>query len=133
MGYSAQVQQSPNQQNSTSQNSGKGGSIGRFYEQAQQNATNNQQPLAQPYPPNQAEPQSFLPDQPLPTGMSPMNAHGINSGAPRQAMGKGGNYSMSATSGQPQAGAPNQYSNTVGMRDNMQQQRPQMGGGKGKA
>ena len=50
-----------------------------------------------------------------------------------QPQGKGGNYSMSATSGQPQAGVPNQYANTVGMGDNMQQQLPKAGNGKGKA
>jgi hypothetical protein len=48
-----------------------------------------------------------------------------------QPQGKGGNYSMSATSGQPQMGAPNQYPNTVGMGDNMQQQ-PNQAQAKGK-
>jgi hypothetical protein len=50
---------------------------------------------------------------------------------PSQPMGKGG-YTNSATSGQPRMGAPNQYPNTVGQWDNTQQQRPMMGGGKGK-
>lgn len=48
-----------------------------------------------------------------------------------QPQGKGGNYSMSATSGQPQAGVPNQYANTVGMKDNMQIQ-PNQAQAKGK-
>jgi hypothetical protein len=38
---------------------------------------------------------------------------------------------MSATSGQPQAGVPNQYANTVGMKDNMQIQ-PNQAQAKGK-
>ena len=48
-------------------------------------------------------------------------------------MGKGGVQTNSATSGQPRAGMPNQYSNTVGQWDNarIQPQQPQ-GGGKGK-
>ena len=52
-------------------------------------------------------------------------------GAPPQPMGKGGNYQTSATSGQPRAGMPNNYSNTVGQSDNTQIQQPH-GGGKGK-
>ena len=52
-------------------------------------------------------------------------------GGPPQPMGKGGNYQTSATSGQPRAGMPNNYSNTVGQSDNTQIQQPQ-GGGKGK-
>ena len=47
-------------------------------------------------------------------------------------MGKGGAQTNSATSGQPRAGMPNQYSNTVGQWDNAQIQQPQSGGGKGK-
>jgi hypothetical protein len=38
---------------------------------------------------------------------------------------------MSATSGQPQMGAPNQYPNTIGMKDNMQIQ-PNQAQAKGK-
>ncbi|UOF77706.1 hypothetical protein [Caudoviricetes sp.] len=54
-------------------------------------------------------------------------------GSPPQPIGKGGNYQTSATSGQPRAGMPNQYSNTVGQWDNTQQQSQQpQGGGKGK-
>ena len=49
-----------------------------------------------------------------------------------QPMGKGGVQTNSATSGQPRMGMQNQYSNTVGQWDNTQQQRPMMGGGKGK-
>jgi hypothetical protein len=51
-----------------------------------------------------------------------------------QPMGKGGVQTNSATSGQPRAGMPNQYSNTVGQWDNaqIQPQQPQYGGkGKG--
>ena len=49
-------------------------------------------------------------------------------------MGKGGVQTNSATSGQPRAGMPNQYSNTVGQWDNaqIQPQQPQRSGkGKG--
>jgi len=48
-----------------------------------------------------------------------------------QPQGKSGNYSMAATSGQPQMGAPNQYPNTIGMKDNMQIQ-PNQAQAKGK-
>lgn len=45
----------------------------------------------------------------------------------------GESYTNSATSGQPQMGAPNQYSNTVGMGDNEDQSQGQMQGiGQGK-
>jgi hypothetical protein len=89
MGYSAQVQQSPNQ------NSGKAGSQQQMTDATRQ-AVGNVTDAVQP-------------------------------------QGKGGNYSMSATSGQPQMGAPNQYPNTIGIGDNTQQQQlPKMGGGKGK-
>ena len=112
MGYSAQVQQSPNQQ--YNQAAGKNGVVGQVVQQVTDNA-----------------PQA--PVQQNPVGITQDQQSGINSGAPHQSMGKGGNYSMSATSGQPQMGAPNQYPNTIGMRDNTQQQSPQMGFGKGKA
>ena len=49
-----------------------------------------------------------------------------------QPMGKGGVQTNSATSGQPRAGMPNQYSNTVGQWDNAQIQPQQSHGGKGK-
>jgi hypothetical protein len=87
MGYSAQVQQSPNQ------NSGKAGSQQQITDATKQ-AVGNVTDAVQP-------------------------------------QGKGGNYSMSATSGQPQIGAPNQYPNTVGMKDNMQIQ-PNQAQAKGK-
>jgi hypothetical protein len=87
MGYSAQVQQSPNQ------NSGKAGSQQQMTDATKQ-AVGNVTDAVQP-------------------------------------QGKGGNYSMSATSGQPQAGVPNQYANTVGMKDNMQIQ-PNQAQAKGK-
>jgi hypothetical protein len=51
---------------------------------------------------------------------------------PPQPMGKGGVQTNSATSGQPQMGAPNQYSNTVGQWDNTQIQPVQQQHGKGK-
>jgi hypothetical protein len=112
MGYTAQVQQSPNQQNFPTQSSGKGGPIGQFYEQMQNNA-----PRA--------------PDQQNPVGITQDQQSGINSGAPRQAMGKGGAVTNSATSGQPRVGQPNLYPNTVGMGDNTQQQ-PNQAQAKGK-
>jgi hypothetical protein len=43
-----------------------------------------------------------------------------------------GAVTNSATSGQPQVGVQNQYSNTVGQWDNTQQQQPPMMGGKSK-
>ena len=50
-----------------------------------------------------------------------------------QPMDPGGNYQISATSGQPRIGQPNQYPNTVGQWDNTQQQpqMPMQGKGKG--
>lgn len=109
-GFSAQVQQPQTSQ--PSQSVGKGGPIGM---------PSTQQPL--PKPDQTAD---AIPDLT------------VNSGAPNQAasprpMGKGGNYQTSATSGQPRAGMPNNYSNTVGQWDNTQQQSQQpQGGGKGK-
>ena len=87
MGYSAQVQQSPNQ------NSGKAGSQQQMTDATRQ-AVGNVTDAVQP-------------------------------------QGKGGNYSMSATSGQPQMGAPNQYPNTIGIGDNTQIQ-PNKAQAKGK-
>jgi hypothetical protein len=110
MGYSAQVQESPNQQ--SVQSSGKSGPIGQLVQQ-----TVDRAPRA--------------PDQQNPIGITQDQQNGIDSGAPRQAMGKGGNYSMSATSGQPRVGQPNLYPNTVGMGDNRQQQ-PNQAQAKGK-
>ena len=87
MGYSAQVQQSPNE------GSGKAGSQQQITDATKQ-AVGDVTDAIQP-------------------------------------QGKGGNYSMSATSGQPQMGAPNQYPNTVGMGDNTQIQ-PNKAQAKGK-
>jgi len=87
MGYSAQVQQSPNE------GSGKAGSQQQITDATKQ-AVGDVTDAIQP-------------------------------------QGKGGNYSMSATSGQPQMGAPNQYPNTIGMKDNMQIQ-PNQAQAKGK-
>ena len=112
MGYTAQVQQSPNQQNFPTQTSGKGGPVGQLMQQMDR------------------APRS--PDQPQPVGMSQQDQGGYDSGAPHQAMGKGGSVTNSATSGQPRIGQPNAYPNTVGMGDNTQQQQPQFSGGKGK-
>jgi len=50
-------------------------------------------------------------------------------------MGKGASgqrYTYSPTSGQPAAGSPNQYANTVGQWDNAQISQPNRGFGKGK-
>lgn len=52
--------------------------------------------------------------------------------SPNYSSGKGGNVTYSATSGQPKAGNPNQYSNTVGQWDNSGNQSNRYGGGKGK-
>ena len=126
MGYSAQVQQSP------SDTSGKAGTqqqITDVTRQAVSNVTDAVQPQGKGGSVGQPAP-SYMPP-PQQVGISQANM-GINSGAPHQSRGKGGNYSMSATSGQPQMGAPNQYPNTIGIGDNTQQQLPKMGGGKGK-
>jgi hypothetical protein len=108
MGYSAQVQQSPNQQ--SVQSSGKSGPMGQIYEQMQKVSQNA--PAA--------------PNEPMQVGMSQMDQNNP------QPMGKGGAITNSATSGQPRVGQPNAYPNTVGMGDNTQQQQPQFSGGKGK-
>jgi hypothetical protein len=64
------------------------------------------------------EPQQYqdLPSQPSPTGK----------GA------SGQRFTYSPTSGQPQAGSPNQYTNTVGQWDNAQISQPTQRSGKGK-
>jgi hypothetical protein len=121
MGYSAQIQQSPEQQNIPTQSSGKSGPMGQFFDQMQKHSQNNQNLYA-----------PRAPDQQIPVGISQDQQSGINSGAPQQAMGKGGAITNSATSGQPRIGQPNLYPNTVGMGDNSQQQQPKSGGGKGK-
>ena len=126
MGYSAQVQQTPNQS---------GGKVGTQQQmtdatkQAVGNVTDAVQPQGKGGSVGQPAP-AYMPP-PAQVGISQADM-GINSGAPHQSTGKGGNYSMSATSGQPQMGAPNQYPNTIGMGDNMQQQLPNAGSGKGK-
>jgi hypothetical protein len=83
--------------------------------------------------PEQAAPQDMTrqdgaPPQPTGKGNAPTQIAQPNQPQP---MGKGGNYQTSATSGQPRAGMPNNYSNTVGQSDNTQIQQPH-GGGKGK-
>jgi len=176
MGYSAQVQQSPNQssgkgnfqqfrdlmgQPSTASNNVAQANANPYQGTRQIMPQGNQGPIGvagglvnqQPNyqlqvdesginsgAPRQSQGNGGFVGQSAPAYMSPPQQvgmsqadMGINSGAPHQSQGKGGNYSMSATSGQPQMGAPNKYPNTIGMKDNMQQQRPQMGGGKGKA
>ena len=103
-GFSAQVQQSQ-----TGQPSGKGSPIA----QAAQSVA------SQPTDPNTPKPLDGI-----------QNAYFAQAPKP---MGKGGAQTNSATSGQPQMGAPNQYPNTVGQWDNTQQQtQSQNGGGKGK-
>jgi hypothetical protein len=71
-----------------------------------------------------------------PNTSTPQPLGGVQSGYFPQSpkpMGKGGVQTNSATSGQPRAGMPNQYSNTVGQWDNTQIQPQQShGGGKGK-
>ena len=126
MGYSAQVQQSPNQ------NSGKAGSQQQMTDATRQavgNVTDAVQPQGKGGSFGQPAPAYMPPPQQV--GMSQADMGGFDSGAPHQSQGKGGNYSMSATSGQPQMGAPNQYPNTIGMGDNMQQQ-PNQAQAKGK-
>jgi hypothetical protein len=127
MGYSAQVQQSP------SDTSGKAGTKQQMTDATRQavgNVTDTVQPQGKGGSVGQPAPAYMSPPQQA--GMSQADM-GINSGAPHQSQGKGGNYSMSATSGQPQLGAPNQYPNTIGIGDNTQiQQLPKMGDGKGK-
>jgi hypothetical protein len=54
---------------------------------------------------------------------------------PQVSQGKGASgqrYTYSPTSGQPQAGSPNHYANTVGQWDNAQISQPNRGFGKGK-
>lgn len=71
---------------------------------------------------------------PAPSQSSLVQSQGIqtNWGASPRPMGKGGVQTNSATSGQPQMGAPNKYPNTVGQWDNKSQQPNFGGGGKGK-
>jgi hypothetical protein len=126
MGYSAQVQQSPNQ------NSGKAGSQQQMTDATRQavgNVTDAVQPQGKGSSVGQPAPAYMPPPQQV--GMSQADMGGFDSGAPHQSQGKGGNYSMSATSGQPQMGAPNQYPNTIGIGDNTQIQ-PNKAQAKGK-
>jgi hypothetical protein len=133
MGYTAQVQQTPNQQNFPTQSSGKSGPMGQFFDQIQRNSQNNQNPSAPRAPDQQMPVGQAAPQYQPQIDMAQDQQSGINSGAPRQAMGKGGAVTNSATSGQPRIGQPNLYPNTVGMGDNsQQQQQPQSGSGKGK-
>ena len=70
-----------------------------------------------------------------PTPSTPQPLDGVQNGyfaQPPRPMGKGGTQTNSATSGQPRAGMPNQYSNTVGQWDNTHIQPQQSHGGKGK-
>ena len=62
------------------------------------------------------------------------SGHGSGKGAPmyQPPQGANGAITNSATSGQPQIGVQNQYSNTVGQWDNTQQQQPPMMAGKSK-
>lgn len=103
-GFSAQVQQSQ-----TGQSSGKG----------MASAVDSAKPIIQELAPTQPQP-----------------LDGVEQGyfaQPSKPMGKGGAQTNSATSGQPRAGMPNQYANTVGQWDNAQIQPQQShGGGKGK-
>lgn len=67
-----------------------------------------------------------------PSYQSSQPLDGVQGGYAPRPMGKGGAQTNSATSGQPQMGAPNQYSNTVGQWDNTQIQPVQQTHGKGK-
>jgi hypothetical protein len=79
----------------------------------------------------QSQQQTGLPQQPIPNAPTmPDGTMGGEASLPLQ--GANGVITNPATSGQPSMGMPNQYSNTVGMRDNQQNQQPMMGGGKGK-
>ena len=106
-GFSAQVQQPQTDQ--PDQSMGKGGGM----------MGSSPAPLAQQ-------------DQSMGKGPSGASNFAPPQQQPPQPMGKGG-YTNSATSGQPRAGMPNQYSNTVGQWDNAQIQPQQPhSGGKGK-
>jgi hypothetical protein len=137
MGYTAQVQQTPNQQ------SGKGnfqqfrdliGQPNTAGDTVAQANTNSYQATRQIMPQGNQSPIGVaggLVNQ-QPNYQSQVEDSGINSGAPRQSMGKGGGtVTNSATSGQPRIGQPNAYPNTVGMGDNTQQQ-PNQAQAKGK-
>lgn len=61
----------------------------------------------------------FGPDKPnIPQQPQPTSANGKGGGAVAAPQGQQGVITNSATSGQPQMGSPNQYPNTVQMRDN---------------
>ena len=89
--------------------------------------------IAQPQPQTQTYGQPYMPTNAKGGSSVNMNygpqqapsSKGVGKGAP----GYQGASTNSATSGQPQIGQPNPYSNTVGMRDNSMNT---AGGGKGK-
>lgn len=63
-------------------------------------------------------------EQIVPAAQPPQNMQGKGASGQR--------YTYSPTSGQPAAGSPNQYANTVGQWDNAQISQPNRGFGKGK-
>ena len=120
-GFSAQVQQP--QTNQPNQSMGKGGGMGgdQQYEKPQMMWARYQEPQPNPSMNNSGGLEPPAPSENVQPQQQP------------QAMGKGGVQTNSATSGQPRAGMPNQYSNTVGQWDNARIQPQQShGGGKGK-
>ena len=118
MGYSAQVQQGQ------PSGGGKSGQVGGSPGQ-----TNNVNDFLAQF--RQPESSTGMPEQG--TANSPTMPNGtMGAGMYGQLQGANGLITNSATSGQPQMGMPNQYSNTVGMGDNTQQRSPGAGGGKGK-
>lgn len=124
MGYSAQVQQGNNQLSGGGKSGQVGGSPGQ---------TNNINDFLAQF--RQPESPTGMPEQGIPNSPTMPNrtlGSQIGLGVSSVLQGANGLITNSATSGQPQMGMPNQYSNTVGMGDNKQQQSPNAGGGKGK-
>jgi len=102
----------------------------------QSNPMANYQQRIPPGRPMLGDPQQ---SQPMSTNQLGLQQGGSGKGSspnPNQMTPDGGNMTLSSTSGQPQMGQPNPYSNTTGSWDNSSVQRttamPQMSGGKGK-
>jgi hypothetical protein len=80
---------------------------------------------------SRSQQQTGLPEHPIPNAPTmPDETMGGEASSPLQ--GANGAITNPAISGQPSMGMPNQYSNTVGMRDNQQNQRPMTGNAKSK-
>ncbi len=134
-GSLAQVQQGqPSGGGKSGQMGGSAGQVGTINDflqqlrQSQQQTGSPQDSLPQYSRPLEltGSPQQVIPNAPT----MPDGTMGTGTSLPLQ--GANGVITNPATSGQPSMGMPNQYSNTVGMRDNQQNQQPMMGGGKGK-